>query len=143
MNNRYNFAHKKVIISGATRGIGQAIALAFLSSQATVIGTYSTDEDAAQRFSQECAELGYQKALVLKQCDVADFDSVKRFFTAIEKQHDTIDILINNAGIRRDALAPLMSSSDWQRVIDVNLTGSFHMSKFAIPLMLNGTWLLR
>lgn len=137
MKNNYNFADKKVLITGATRGIGKAIAESFLQSGAMVIGTYGGNTAAAEDFAKQCADKGFpESVLSLHQCDVADFSAVEKFFAAIETQHDTIDILINNAGIRKDALAALMSSSDWQRVIDVNLTGTFNMSKFAIPLML-------
>jgi 3-oxoacyl-[acyl-carrier protein] reductase len=57
-------------------------------------------------------------------------------FENIEQQFDTIDILINNAGIRRDAVTAMMPSEDWRRVIDVNLTGTFNMSKQAVLLMM-------
>ena len=69
-------------------------------------------------------------------CDVADYDAVKQLYIDIEKRFDTIDILINNAGIRQDAIVALMDRDQWQQVIDVNLTGTFNLCKFAVPLML-------
>ena len=129
-----DFTDQKAVISGATKGIGRAIALAFLQSGATVIGLYGSDKKGAESFQDECQEFGGR--LRLYQCDVSDYQSVENTFGEIEKEYDTIDILINNAGIRRDGMLALMSEDDWRRVIDVNLTGGYNMSKFGVQLML-------
>jgi 3-oxoacyl-[acyl-carrier protein] reductase len=133
-----DFQGKKAVISGATRGIGKAIARAFLEAGATVLGIYSTNLEAAESFTREWeTSSSFQNdRLFLFPCDVSDGSSVHHFFEKVEQQFDTIDILVNNAGIRRDAVLAMMQSDDWQRVIDVNLTGTFNMSKQAVLLMM-------
>jgi 3-oxoacyl-[acyl-carrier protein] reductase len=133
-----NFHGRKAVISGATKGIGKAIAKGFLESGATVIGVYGSDRNAAGAFMQEWEENAFyqQDKLLLYPCDVSDESAVLKFYAKIEKKFDTIDILVNNAGIRKDAVLAMMHSDDWQRVIDVNLTGTFNMSKQAVMLMM-------
>jgi 3-oxoacyl-[acyl-carrier protein] reductase len=129
-----DFSGQKAVVTGATRGIGGAITRALLKSGATVVGLYGSDEQAARKFRDECRESG--ERFRLYQCDVSDYQAVEEVFGAIEKEFDTIDILVNNAGIRRDGMLALMSEADWRRVIDVNLTGGYNMSKFGVQLML-------
>jgi len=133
-----DFQGRRTVISGATRGIGKAIAKAFLEAGATVIGVYGSNRKAADSFIQEWEEnaLFKENRLFLHQCDISDDSSVFKLFNGIEQQFDTIDILVNNAGIRRDAVLAMMQSDDWNRVIDVNLTGTFNMSKQAVLLMM-------
>ena len=133
-----DFQGRRTVISGATRGIGKAIAKAFLEAGATVIGVYGSNRKAADSFIQEWEEnaLFKENSLFLHQCDISDDSSVFKLFNGIEQQFDTIDILVNNAGIRRDAVLAMMQSDDWNRVIDVNLTGTFNMSKQAVLLMM-------
>jgi 3-oxoacyl-[acyl-carrier protein] reductase len=133
-----DFQGRKAVISGATRGIGKAIARAFLEADATVIGVYSSNRKAADSFMKEWQESAsfQENRLFLYQCDISDQASVLKIFDGIEQQFDTIDILVNNAGIRRDAVLAMMQSDDWHRVIDVNLTGTFNMSKQAVLLMM-------
>jgi 3-oxoacyl-[acyl-carrier protein] reductase len=126
--------NQKVVVTGASRGIGRAISLAFLKEGAQVVGIYGGNKEAAARFFQECE--AFSGRLQLRQCDVADSRQVETFYRQVEEEFDTIDILINNAGIRRDSLLALMDSKDWQQVIDINLTGTFNMSKQAVLLML-------
>lgn len=132
------FEGKKAVISGATKGIGKAIAKGFLMAGATVIGVYSSDSNAAETFMREWkADNSFQEnRLFLDRCDVSNEPAVVEFFAEVEKQFDTIDIMVNNAGIRRDAVLAMMQADDWQRVIDVNLTGTFNMSKQAVLLMM-------
>ena len=133
-----DFQGRKTVISGATRGIGKAIAKAFLEAGAIVIGIYGSNREAADSFMQEWHESAsfQENRLFLYQCDISDDSSVLKLFNGIEQQFDTIDILVNNAGIRRDAVLAMMQSDDWNRVIDVNLTGTFNMSKQAVLLMM-------
>lgn len=133
-----DFKGRKAVITGATRGIGKAIARAFLDAGATVLGVYGTNNEAAGSFTSEWqASSSFENdRLFLFPCDVSDGSSVLDFFAKIEEQFDTIDILVNNAGIRRDAVLAMMQSDDWQRVIDVNLTGTFNMSKQSVLLMM-------
>jgi len=133
-----DFHGRKAVVSGATKGIGKAIAKALLEAGATVIGVYGSDRDAADAFLQEWKGHTSHQAdrLLLYPCDVSDTAAVVQFFAEVEKKFDTIDILVNNAGIRRDAVLAMMPADDWQRVIDVNLTGTFNMSKQAVLLMM-------
>ena len=128
-----DFSGQKALVTGATRGIGRAIAEAFLAAGATVIGTYGANDQDAKEF------LGtgdWGDRLQLHRCDVADYLAVEKLYLQIEEQYDTIDIMVSNAGIRRDAVTAMMKQEDWQRVIDVNLTGTFNMAKQAVLLML-------
>ena len=133
-----DFQGRKAVISGATRGIGKAIANAFLEAGATVIGVYGSNHEAADSFTQEWKKnVSFQEnRLFLHQCDISDYSSVLQLFNKVEQQFNTIDILVNNAGIRKDAVLAMMQSEDWHRVIDVNLTGTFNMSKQAVLLMM-------
>lgn len=129
-----DFHGRKAIVTGATRGIGRAVSLGLLERGAAVFGLYGSDQQAARRLAEECRE--YTSRLTLVRCDVADYQAVQQWYERFEEEHDTVDILVNNAGIRRDQLTALMDLENWQRVLDVNLTGTFTMSKFAVPLML-------
>ncbi|MBU4261600.1 MAG: 3-oxoacyl-ACP reductase FabG [Proteobacteria bacterium] len=128
------FTGQKVVVTGATRGLGRAISLAFLQQGATVVGLYGGNVQSAADFQQECIAFG--DLLQLYQCDVSDYAAVEELYGHIEQKFDTIDILVNNAGIRRDSVLAMMKEDDWRRVIDVNLTGSYIMAKFAVQLMM-------
>ena len=122
------------MVSGATRGIGRAITEALLVRGATVAGVYGGNEAAAAAMAEACGRYGDR--LLLHRLDVSDYAAVAAFFEDLEADWDTLDILVNNAGIRRDAVLAMMREEDWRRVIDVNLTGGFAMSRSALPLML-------
>ncbi len=127
------FSGRKAIVTGATRGIGRAISQALLDQGAIVVGLYGSDENAARQFKSGC---GHAERLHLHRCDVADHDAVVSLFQQLEEQFDTIDILVCNAGIRRDGVMAMMRKEDWDQVISVNLTGSYIMAKQAVLLML-------
>ncbi len=129
-----DFTGQKAIVTGATRGIGRAIALALLERGATVIGLYGGNETAAGRLKDDCPAA--PERLRLHRCDVGDYEAVRTLYEQIENEFDTIDILVNNAGIRRDGVLAMMKAEEWQQVIDVNLGGGFNMSKFAVQLMM-------
>lgn len=128
-----DFKGQIAVVTGATRGIGRAIALAFLEQGATVVGVYGSNRQAAETMFEECGR--FDGRLLLEQCDVSDYVQVEEFYKKIEEKYESIDILVSNAGIRRDAFLAMMPSEDWNRVIDVNLTGSYNMAKFAVMLM--------
>lgn len=128
------FAGQVAVVTGATKGIGRAISEALLAHGATVLGLYGGDQAAADVFLAEARDQG--QPLRLFCCDVADATAVTTFYQTIEAEYEAIDILVANAGIRRDAVLAMMTESDWRRVIDVNLTGSFLMAKHAVMLMM-------
>ncbi|NOX25705.1 MAG: SDR family NAD(P)-dependent oxidoreductase, partial [Deltaproteobacteria bacterium] len=130
-----DFKNQTAVITGATRGIGRAIAMQMLAGGARVVGLYGRDELAATACRKEAAGLE-RGELHLHQCDVADYEQVSRLYRKIEADFDTIDILVNNAGIRRDGVLAMLKHDDWQRVLDVNLTGAYNMAKYAVMLMM-------
>ncbi len=128
------FDQQVALVTGASKGIGRAITLALLSQGATVNGVYGGDQGAADRLRAECE--AYGDRLRLHQCDVADYPAVSALYGTIEEEFESLDILVSNAGIRRDAVLAMMPVEDWQRVIEVNLNGSYNMAKFAVMLMM-------
>lgn len=128
-----DFTGQIAIVTGATKGIGLAVTRSLLDKGATVVGVYGSDAETAKKVSQEL-NLGDQ--LRLFQCDVSDYDQVTKLYAEIEEEFESIDILVSNAGIRRDSVLAMMPHEDWQRVIDVNLTGSYAMAKHAVMLMM-------
>jgi len=129
-----DFTGQKAVVTGATKGIGKAIARAFLERRGIVIGLYGSDAGAAKKFHEESRDL--PGTLLLHQCDVSRYTDVEALYKKIENEFDTLDILVNNAGIRRDGVLAMMPEEDWRQVIDVNLTGGYNMSKFAVQLMM-------
>jgi len=128
----FNFQNYTVIVTGGTRGIGRSITEAFLKYGSTVIATYSTDKQNAENFLKKhsCS------SLEIVQFDISDHNQVESFFNDFDKNYDKLDVLINNAGIRKDSVIGLMSYEDWQKVIDTNLTGTYSMSKLGIMRMI-------
>ncbi|XOF34960.1 MAG: 3-oxoacyl-ACP reductase FabG [Candidatus Electrothrix sp. YB6] len=127
-----SFTGQKAVVTGATRGIGRAVTEALLAGGATVIGIYGGNTAAAEELAAACAT----DRLQLHRVDVSDYQAVEIFFRQMDEQFGTIDILVNNAGIRRDAALAMMRQEDWNRVIDVNLSGGYNMTKFAVQLMM-------
>lgn len=130
----FDFKDSHVLVTGATRGIGKAISKAFLHSGAKVVGVYGGNKEAAASYLQEVGDLA--ENLKLYQCDVSSPSEVEKLFEHLEESLSTLDVLINNAGIRKDNIMALMGAEDWQKVIDINLTGSFLMAKQAVLLMM-------
>jgi len=129
------FKDQVVIVTGGTRGIGKAISTAFAERGARVIATFAGNEEAAKAFEGACAELPGE--VRTRKFDVADYGQVEEFFGWIEGEYENrVDVLVNNGGIRKDGLLAAMSHEDWSRVLDVNLTGCFHMSRFAVLAMM-------
>jgi 3-oxoacyl-[acyl-carrier protein] reductase len=128
------FEGKKAVVSGATRGIGKAITEALLAQGATVIGLYGGNRQAADTLAAQQAHCGSR--LQLRHLDVSDYLAAADCFAELEDEFDTLDILVNNAGIRRDGVLAMLKEEDWRRVLDVNLTGGYILSKFAVPLMM-------
>ncbi|HIG40435.1 MAG: 3-oxoacyl-ACP reductase FabG [bacterium] len=125
--------NKSAIITGASRGIGRAIAEEFVQQGAFVIGTATTENGA----SAISASLGASGAgLVL---DVSQPESVERFFSAV-KEYDAVSILVNNAGITRDNLALRMKAEEWDDVINTNLNSIYRVTKSCLRPMTRARW---
>jgi 3-oxoacyl-[acyl-carrier protein] reductase len=126
------FQDQTVVVTGATRGIGAAIAKAFLAAGAHVIGTYRGNHESAEAFKASCAS----DKIELHAFDIANYSDVEAFYSKLDEKGLKIDVLVNNGGIRRDAVAAMMKEDDWRAVIDTNLTGAYQMSKLAIQNMM-------
>ena len=122
---------KIALVTGASRGIGKAIATQLAQQGATVIGT-ATSENGAQAISDYLSEFG-GKGFAL---NVTDKESVDTTIKAIKEAHGGIDILVNNAGITRDNLLMRMKDDEWQNIIDTNLTSIFTLSKAVLRGMM-------
>ena len=125
---------KIAVITGASRGIGAAIAKKMAENGATVIINYQGSVQAAQALEAEIREKG-GKAVTYK-CDVSDFDKCEKFIGDIVKEYGRIDILVNNAGITRDGLLMGMKEEDFDKVLDTNLKGTFHTIRAALRQMI-------
>ncbi|HIW60127.1 MAG TPA: 3-oxoacyl-[acyl-carrier-protein] reductase [Candidatus Anaerobutyricum avicola] len=125
---------KVAVVTGASGGIGRAIALAFGKAGASVAVHYNGNEAKAAAVKAEIEEAG-GKAEIFR-CNVADFDACSDFIKSVVKTFGKIDILVNNAGITRDGLVMGMSEEDFDAVIDTNLKGSFNCIRFASRQMM-------
>ncbi|MCW2478167.1 3-oxoacyl-ACP reductase FabG [Candidatus Symbiopectobacterium sp. NZEC135] len=125
-----SFEGKIALVTGASRGIGRAIAETLVARGATVVGT-ATSENGAQAISEWLGANG--KGYML---NVADQASVEAVLTAIRADFGEIDILVNNAGITRDNLLMRMKDDEWQDIIDTNLTSVFRLSKAVLRAMM-------
>ena len=116
---------KVALVTGGSRGIGRAIALKLAEQGANVAVLYAGNAEAAEATVRDIEALG-RKALAV-QCDVADFDQVTAAVSQVKEALGGVDVLVNNAGVTKDKLALRMSPEEFDRVLSVNLNGTFHM----------------
>ncbi len=123
-----------VLITGGTRGIGRATVDAFAETGARIAFTYRSSADTADALVEELREAGVEAMAI--QGDVADFDAAQDTVGQVLDAWDTLDVLVNNAGITRDGLLLRLGEEDWDQVIDTNLKGVFNFCKAAYrPMM--------
>lgn len=118
---------KTAVVTGASRGIGRAIAIMLAEAGANVAVNYAGNREKAEQVAGEIEKLG-SKALVI-QADVSDEESVRSMVKEVTGHFGSLDILVNNAGITRDNLIMRMKEKDWDDVLNTNLKGVFHCTK--------------
>jgi glucose 1-dehydrogenase len=121
---------QKAMVTGASSGIGRAIAIALGQSGADVVVNFVAGEDKAEQVCREIREFGVQAIAV--QADVSDEDQVMRMFARMMEELGTIDVLVNNAGLQQDASFENLTLKQWNKVLGVNLTGQFLCAREAV-----------
>ena len=124
---------KVVLVTGASRGIGQAIALSLGGSGATVIGT-ATSEIGADKISKTFSNNSISgRGMIL---NITDNDQISELISTVSKDYGSVDILVNNAGITRDNLLMRMKEEDWDEIMNTNLASVYKMSKAVLRGMI-------
>ena len=132
--NQKPFAGRTAIVTGATRGIGRAIALELARHGADVAFNYAKSAEAADSLTKELESLGVRS--VASQCDVASTEAAAEMVKQVKEDFGRIDFLVNNAGVTRDNLILRMKENDWDEVMDTNLKGAWNFAKAALRVML-------
>lgn len=135
---RIDLSGRVALVTGASRGIGAAIARALASAGAETIVNYRQDETAADRVRAEIEAAGGRG--YTWRADVRDGAGVAEMIEGLVRKSGRLDILVNNAGIIRDTLVPEMSDEDWAAVLETNLSGLFRCSRLAARHMLRQRW---
>lgn len=125
--------NKIALITGATRGIGRAIALAYAQNGANIVFAYRSNGDKAPALCEEIAAMGREAFGV--QCDVSDFSQAKALIDTCKEKFGRLDILVNNAGVTTDGLLVRMQEEAFDHVINTNLKGTFNCMRHAAALM--------
>ncbi len=128
------FTGKVAIVTGATRGIGRAIALELARRGAGVAFNYASSAAAAESLQAEITALGV--SCYAAQCDVANTEAAAEFVKQTKATLGRVDWLVNNAGITKDTLILRMKESDWDAVVDTNLKGAWNFSKAVLRFMM-------
>src|ERR1051325_9626632 len=134
MPDQKQFSGRAAIVTGATRGIGRAIALELARRGASVAFNYAQSAEAAEELKREIETLGV--GVLAAQCDVAQTEAAAEMVKQTKDAFGRIDFLVNNAGITRDNLILRMKESDWDAVMDTNLKGAWNFAKAALRTML-------
>ena len=128
---------KRALVTGASRGIGRAVALQLAEHGALVTATYHHDHTAATRLRTELAELADDNMVV--QADVTDTAAVRRVVALATGRFQRIDILVNNAGVISHRMLEQLAPDEWRRIVDTNLTGSYLVTREALSHMSEGS----
>ena len=112
------------LVTGASRGIGRGIAIELANVDADVVVNYRSSEAAAHEVVEEIEDMGQQA--MAAQCDVSEYEEVEGMVEDVHDSMGEVDVLVNNAGMNIDKVFKKLTPEDWQRVLDVNLTGTFN-----------------
>ena len=126
---------KTAIITGASRGIGEAIAYKLASMGANIAVIYAGSKESAEAVVKKCVEEYGVKAEAYS-CDVSNFDLAKETVAKIKTDFGSVHILVNNAGVTKDGLIAMMKEEDFDKVLDTNLKGTFNMIRHSVGLFL-------
>ena len=129
---------RTAFVTGASRGIGRACAVALAEAGHRVAFCYSSDDDGAKATRAAVEKAGADTLAV--RADIRDPAAVDSAFGEIEHALGPVELLVNNAGTTEDGLVARMTDDQWQRVIDTNLTGAFHTIRRAVPKMMRARW---
>lgn len=129
---------KVALVTGGSRGIGRAAALALAEEGADVAVNYVSNSEAADEVTASIRHTG-RKALACR-ADVSDSEEVRAMVELVKESLGPVQVLVNNAGVVLDSLVTRMSPEAWSRVLEVNLTGAFHCSKAVLPQMVRHRW---
>ncbi|MEX2374132.1 MAG: 3-oxoacyl-[acyl-carrier-protein] reductase [Dehalococcoidia bacterium] len=121
------------VVTGGSRGIGRACAVALAAEGANVVINYTSNEAAAKATAEECEQSGVKTLVV--QADVSSAEDAARMIKAAEEAFGKVDILVNNAGINRDRTIQRMSAEEWQEVIDTDLSSVFYCTNAVLEGM--------
>ncbi len=129
----FDLSGKTALVTGSSRGIGRAIALALAAQGADIALHFNSDENAAQETARAIEALG-RRAPVF-QCDLRDSDALKALWKSAHDDFDGLDILVNNAGLLKSSFLAMTSDASWDEVLDVNLKAAFGLSRAAAKSM--------
>jgi acetoacetyl-CoA reductase/3-oxoacyl-[acyl-carrier protein] reductase len=124
---------RTALVTGASRGIGRAIALELAREGAKVAVNFASNEAKAQEVAEEITKLG--GTCILAQANIANSKEARAMVEKVAQEFTHLDVLVNNAGITRDAMLPRMTDEQWVEVIQTNLNGCFFCTSAAIPIM--------
>ena len=128
-----NFRNKKILVTGATGGIGGSIVKKFISLEGDVLGT-GTNVNKLDLLKKQNTNIK------IKKFDISDHSKIEEFIENVSLELGGLDILINNAGVNSDNLSLRMKDEEWKKVLDINLTSTFLLSKYAIKKMLKNKY---
>lgn len=127
---------KVALVTGASQGIGKVTALALAKEGADLAVNYIGDVEGANRVVEEAKKLGVDAAAF--ECDVSNFSQAESMVAKVREKFGRIDILVNNAGITKDRTIKNMTEEEWGKVISVNLTGTFNVTRNALQIIPDG-----